>query len=346
MGDQKGSMGCWLADTTSIMPGRWIDSAPVVTPPSSNSVNSVPLIVADNTIHVAVLVGGFGLNMVLDTGATHGSLQTSFAKQLLASGEAVEGPEVTVTLADGSTHSPFESALAANSVKPLWDALAARPDLHVGGAYVIASLNRRDHNDRKLDKREGVLANYAPWFRNDGPMGWRRQFEYWGRDGAATTSASAHSWFLGAGKVGGADQFVAGQFIADLKYREPLSASPDWFTWAVRGPGSGQGLNIVCGRPPEAMWNETAWLRELHRLQGVINPRLEAIGDKPLDGQDTQNVLCDGVWKTYNFIRSGAPAIAKGPLRVSYLPAPDRIPESEADFRVRLASTMQRITPP
>jgi hypothetical protein len=233
----------------------------------------------------------------------------------------------------GDNPSPFEAALAANSVAPLWTALAARPDLKVGGAYTIASLNRRvNSNDRKLDKREGVLANYATWFRNNGPIGWRNQFDYWTRPGVAPTLASAAEWF---DRIDGVDLFVAAQFIADCKYVEPLARAPDWFTWAAPGPGSSMGLNIVCGRALEATWDKREFQHELRSLQDIVNPRLEAIGDAPLHAQDVQNVCCE-TSKAWRFMHDGKPAASSKGFRQKHGPASDRTPESESALRTRL----------
>jgi hypothetical protein len=220
----------------------------------------------------------------------------------------------------------FEQALAANSVGPLRIALARQPKPHVGEAYTIPSLNGCG-----LDKGEGLLAFYADWFRDSGPISWRRQFEYWARPGVTPTLASVHAWFM---RMEGVGSFVAGQFIADLKYAPPLSRAPDWFTWAAPGPGSKRGLNVVCGRALDAPWDDREWLRELRWLQGVINPRLEAIGDAPLHLQDLQNVACE-VAKAWRFTRSGEPPTSSKGSRNTHRPPIASIPESETAFRVR-----------
>jgi hypothetical protein len=97
----KGSMDCWGESQTSVKPDRWPANDFVVAPAP---VDNVPLYVTDNTMRLSVLAGGHRLTMILDTGATHGSMPPSFGERLLDEGAAVEGPHVTVTLADGSTH--------------------------------------------------------------------------------------------------------------------------------------------------------------------------------------------------------------------------------------------------
>jgi hypothetical protein len=227
--------------------------------------------------------------------------------------------------------SAFEEALTGNSVRPLQIAILHQPKPHVSNAYTIASLNNAN-----LDKAEGLLANYAPWLRNQGHHGWRRQFERWAQSDRPPRLVDVFEWFLSEMTGKGVGSFVAGQFVADLKYREPFCYASDWSGWATSGPGSRRGLNLVLERDPTSAWNEREWLRELQWLQGVINPRLEALGDEPLHAQDVQNVLCDGVWKTHNFNQSGEPITSKGSLKSEYRPSLDCIPESEAAFHSRL----------
>jgi hypothetical protein len=232
----------------------------------------------------------------------------------------------------GGGPSPFEEALATNSVGPCARAIALQSKPHVGGAYTIPSLNGHG-----LTKAEGVLAYFAPWFRDNGPMGWRNMFDYWARAGAGPTLAKAHAWYR---QMRGVDSFIAAQFVADAKYTEPLSRAPDWFDWAAPGPGSERGLNIINGRAPEASWDERDWLRQLRRLQGALNSRLEAIGDAPLHGQDTQNICCETA-KAFKFARSGAPMVDKGNFKSGHRPPLDRVPPSEVAFRARLGEVYE-----
>jgi predicted aspartyl protease len=50
------------------------------------------------------MLGGQSVNMLLDTGATSLAVTQSVAYSLVDAGQATWGPDVTVTLADGSTH--------------------------------------------------------------------------------------------------------------------------------------------------------------------------------------------------------------------------------------------------
>jgi len=91
----------------------------------------------------------------------------------------------------------------------------------------------------------------------------------------------------------GIDSFLAAQFIADLKYVAPLSEAPDWWTFALFGTGSKEGLNYVCKRKVKASWSEPLWYATLLELNETIAPRLEAAGIARLDMQNVQNVLCE-----------------------------------------------------
>jgi hypothetical protein len=87
--------------------------------------------------------------------------------------------------------------------------------------------------------------------------------------------------------------FMAGQVVADLKYAAPLRDAPDWWTFAVSGPGSRRGLNWVFGREIKAPWRENEWHAALMRLKVKIDPLVERAGIPPLHAQDLQNCLCE-----------------------------------------------------
>jgi hypothetical protein len=87
--------------------------------------------------------------------------------------------------------------------------------------------------------------------------------------------------------------FLAGQIIADLKGVGPLFDAPDYWTFAVPGPGSLRGLNRVCKREVKASWSETQWHATLLQLGSEISPQLEAAGIARLDAQNLQNCLCE-----------------------------------------------------
>lgn len=93
--------------------------------------------------------------------------------------------------------------------------------------------------------------------------------------------------------VPGMGTFFAGQIIADLKYTSHLKNSPDWWTFAVSGPGSRRGLNRVLGRPVEQNWREADWKTELDKLRKIVNEKITMHGLAKLHGQDLQNCLCE-----------------------------------------------------
>jgi hypothetical protein len=87
--------------------------------------------------------------------------------------------------------------------------------------------------------------------------------------------------------------FLSGQIVADLKGTGPLFDAPDYWTFAVPGPGSVRGLNRLCGRPVSASWSEPLWHSTLLQLGSEISPQLEAAGIARLDAQNLQNCLCE-----------------------------------------------------
>lgn len=91
---------------------------------------------------------------------------------------------------------------------------------------------------------------------------------------------------LGAG-------FIAGQVIADLKYIDPvLIEAPDWWTWAVSGPGSRRGLNRYVDRDYNRGWNELEWKAVFDSFIKEVQPLVESeVGG--IHAQDWQNVLCE-----------------------------------------------------
>jgi hypothetical protein len=92
----------------------------------------------------------------------------------------------------------------------------------------------------------------------------------------------------------GVGTFMAGQVIADLKFSRWLAMAPDWWDFAVSGPGSRRGLNRIVGRDINASWKETEWHSLLEELRAAINThfkRSEIV--ETFDGQDMQNCLCE-----------------------------------------------------
>jgi hypothetical protein len=86
--------------------------------------------------------------------------------------------------------------------------------------------------------------------------------------------------------------FYAGQVIADLKYVQ-LKDAPDWWTFAVSGPGSRRGLDRVMGREPRKYWPETAWYAEFCQLYESTQQPIHEVTGLQLHAQDEQNALCE-----------------------------------------------------
>lgn len=86
--------------------------------------------------------------------------------------------------------------------------------------------------------------------------------------------------------------FMVGQIVADVKFVEPLLSAPDWYTWAVSGPGSRRGLNRVLGRPIKSGWNDSTFIAALEPLRQFVNKRLPRDWAE-FDGQNLQNCLCE-----------------------------------------------------
>ena len=85
--------------------------------------------------------------------------------------------------------------------------------------------------------------------------------------------------------------FLAAQVVADLKYTRYLKNAPDWWDWAVLGPGSRRGLNRVFGR--ESIDAAVSAGEAVDQLS-LIRDYLGAYTDLPrLCLQDTQNVCCE-----------------------------------------------------
>lgn len=86
--------------------------------------------------------------------------------------------------------------------------------------------------------------------------------------------------------IEGISTFMAGQVVADLKNTpgHPLKDAPDWWTFALPGPGSRRGMDWLCGeKVGEAEW---------HILLALLQERLHTDGWR-LCRQDIQNCLCE-----------------------------------------------------
>jgi clan AA aspartic protease (TIGR02281 family) len=127
--------------------------APAYQPPSQIS---VPLTWADLGWHVDVQMGSIRHQMVLDTGASAISLNSSTAEALVARGEAQWGQPITVSMADGREQS--ERTITINTVS-------------IGG-YTRQRVPAMVHNDDNGNELFGVaVLNSAGRFTIDAQSG-------------------------------------------------------------------------------------------------------------------------------------------------------------------------------
>jgi len=85
-------------------------------------------------------------------------------------------------------------------------------------------------------------------------------------------------------KIDGLGSFMCGQIIADLKHDQFLHYAPDWNDFAVMGPGSKKGLDILYGPGT----TETTFYDRLSHLKRVTKGYIPE-----LEMQDLQNCLCE-----------------------------------------------------
>jgi alpha-glutamyl/putrescinyl thymine pyrophosphorylase clade 1 len=87
-------------------------------------------------------------------------------------------------------------------------------------------------------------------------------------------------------RIEGISTFMAGQVVADLKNTpgHPLTHAPDWFSFALPGPGSVRGMDWLYGeKVPSSKWKD-----HLTTLQSILSDM-----GWPLCQQDIQNCLCE-----------------------------------------------------
>jgi len=87
-------------------------------------------------------------------------------------------------------------------------------------------------------------------------------------------------------KIEGISTFMAGQVVADLKNTPgfPLADAPDWWTFALPGPGSRRGMDWLHGERV----TESDWFPRLQELAHHVK-----IDGWVICNQDLQNSLCE-----------------------------------------------------
>jgi len=116
---------------------------------------------------------------------------------------------------------------------------------------------------------------------------WERRSHY--RPRYADTLATFCARLSEAPFMGG---FYSGQVVADLKYVQ-LTDAPDWWTFAVSGPGSRRGLDRVMGRAPRKYWPESEWYAEFRKLYEAMKLPIHAATGLTLHAADFQSCLCE-----------------------------------------------------
>lgn len=152
------------------------------------------------------------------------------------------------------------------------------------GAYMIGT--QGNAKDKPLFIAEDVLA----------PL-WKRRDELRPRKGMSLAEFAQP--IIDTKNQG---SFMVGQIVADIKYAGPLRDAPDWWTWAVSGPGSRRGLNRIYGRDLDKGWNEYIWLQHLTKLRHALLEQLPPWMPE-LHAQDLQNALCE--FDKYERVRLG-----------------------------------------
>ena len=97
------------------------------------------------------------------------------------------------------------------------------------------------------------------------------------------TSLRGHDG-LGAG-------FIAAQVVADVKYTPLLQNAPDWWTWAVPGPGSRRGINRYYNLSLNNKMSDSVWKRHLDNMMYEVAPLVPTFAR--CHAQDWQNIMCE-----------------------------------------------------
>jgi len=119
---------------------------------------------------------------------------------------------------------------------------------------------------------------------------WQQRDHY--RPRTSDTLASFANRLSAGPYMGG---FYSGQVVADLKYAQ-LKDAPDWWTFAVSGPGSRRGLDRVMGRTPRKYWpaaSEPEWYREFSQLYAAMKQPIRNATGLTLHAGDFQSCLCE-----------------------------------------------------
>ena len=151
----------------------------------------------------------------------------------------------------------------------------------ITGAYIIAT-----HGSGEIDG-QGRRRPLVEYLYDVLSGAWQERVALMPR--VNDTLASFHARLA---KPFGFGLFTAGQVVADMKHAKPLRDAKDWSTFAVSGPGSLKGLNLVCGRELNQRWREADWHMMLLEVRKALLPSLpRQLHD--LDAQNIEHGLCE-----------------------------------------------------
>lgn len=162
------------------------------------------------------------------------------------------------------------------------------PSPHITGAFIITG-------KPGYEKAYGIIQYFNDWFKKP----WRTKWTAW--MDSPPTLQDMYEWIQE--DAAGLGTFMTAQLVADLKYLRFMLHVLDWWTWAMPGPGSKRGLNMVLGQRPDQPWNDKVWQEKIQELNRCENIALREFGLGPFHCQDTQNHCCE--FSKFEKVRTG-----------------------------------------
>lgn len=163
------------------------------------------------------------------------------------------------------------------SLSILSECLNKIPPPHITGAYIITG-------EPGYEKGIGVLLYFHEWFKKP----WEETWKQW-----LDNPPSLNDMYLWIADARGLGMFMGAQLVADLKYLPFMKDAIDWWSWAMPGPGSKRGLNLVMGQRADQPWNDKVWQEKIQILNKAENIALHPYEMGPFHCQDTQNHCCE-----------------------------------------------------
>ena len=181
------------------------------------------------------------------------------------------------------------------------------------GAYIVST------NGASMDKVEYVVDKVLT------PL-WKDRLKIRPQPMVGMTGDYLQDFYERLVQYNGMGSFIAGQVCADLKFAWPSAENwkpdmgvnaadcnpwkgnkrmypPDFWTFAVSGPGSRRGLNRVFDYPVNDNWTERQWRGALQVLMEAVEPEVKKLAIPRISAQDLQNCLCE--FDKYERVRLG-----------------------------------------